>query len=68
MCPVVNLKSLNEFVQKIHFRMENILMDLNFITREDSMISIDLKDAYFSVPIFSSSPEIFAVHVERPEI
>ena len=27
-------------------------MALNFIARGDSMISIDLKDAYFSVPIF----------------
>ena len=52
MRPVVNLKPLNEFVRKIHFKMENIQTALNFIPRGDSMISTDLKDAYFSVPIF----------------
>lgn len=50
--PVINLKPLNQFVQKIHFKMENIHMALNFISQGDCMISIDLKDAYFSVPIF----------------
>ena len=52
MRPVINLKPLNEFVQKIHFKMENIQMALNFIARGNSMISIDLKDAFFSVLIF----------------
>jgi len=52
MRPVINLKPLNQFVQKIHFKMENIQMALNFISQGDYMISIDLKDAYFSVPIF----------------
>ena len=52
MRPVINLKPLNQFMQKIHFKMENIQMALNFISQGDYMISIDLKDAYFSVPIF----------------
>lgn len=52
MRPVINLKQLNQFAQKIHFKMENIQMALNFISQGDCMISIDLKDAYFSVPIF----------------
>ena len=52
MRPVINLKPLNQFVEKIHFKMENIQMALNFISQGDYMISIDLKDAYFSVPIF----------------
>ena len=52
MRPVINLKPLNEFVQKIHFKMENIQTVLNFIARGDSMILIDLNDAYFSVQIF----------------
>ena len=52
MRPVINLKPLNKFVQKIHFKIENIQMASNFIARGDSTISIDLKDAYFSVPVF----------------
>ena len=50
--PVINLKSLNQFVEKIHFKMENIRMALNSISPGDFMVCIDLKDAYFSVPIF----------------
>ena len=50
--PVVNLKPLNQFVEKIHFKIENIRMALNCISPGDFMVSIDLKDAYFSVPIF----------------
>ena len=37
--PVINLKPLNQFVEKIHFKMENIHMALNCISP-------------FSVPIF----------------
>jgi len=51
--PVINLKPLNEFIQNIHFKMENIQMALNLITKGDYMISIDLKDAYFNIPIFA---------------
>ena len=50
--PVINLKPLNQFVEKIHFKMENIHMALNCISPWNFMVSIDLKDAYFSVPIF----------------
>ena len=31
--------------------MENIQMAINFVSPGDYMISLDLKDAYFSVPI-----------------
>ena len=50
--PVINLKPLNQFVQRIHFKMENIQMAMNFVSLGDYMVSLDLKDAYFSVPIF----------------
>ena len=50
--PVINLKPLNQFVEKIHFKMDNIRMALNCISPGDFMVSIDLKDAFFSVPIF----------------
>jgi hypothetical protein len=50
--PVINLKPLNQFVDKIQFKMEHIQMVLNAISPGDYMVSLDLKDAYFSVPIF----------------
>ena len=50
--PVINLKPLNQLEQRIHFKMENIQMAMNFVSLGDSMVSLDLKDAYFSVAIF----------------
>lgn len=52
MRPVINLKPLNVFVQKIHFKMENINTALHTIAPGDYLVSLDLKDAYFSIPIF----------------
>ena len=52
MRPVINLKPLNVFVQKIHFKIENINTALDSIAPGDYLVSIDLKDAYFSILIF----------------
>ena len=46
-----NLKPLFHFVQRTHFKMKNIQMAINFVSPGDYMISLDLKDAYFSVHI-----------------
>ena len=63
--PVINLKPLNQFVEKIHFKMDNICMALNCISPGDFMVSIDLKDAYFSVPIFQPHRREATVHTLR---
>ena len=49
--PVINLKPLNKFVEKIHFKMENNDLVKNLIKPGDYLASIDLKDASFSIPI-----------------
>ena len=49
--PVINLKPLNFFVQKVHFKMENIGSAICYVSPGDYMISLHLKDAYFSVPV-----------------
>ena len=41
LCPVINLKPLNQFVQRIHFKMENIQMAMNFVSLGNYMVSID---------------------------
>ena len=53
MRPVINLKPLNQYIQNIHFKMENIQMALNLISPGDFMVSLDLKVAYLNIPIFS---------------
>ena len=54
--PVINLKPLNQFVEKIHFKMDNIRIALNCISPGDFMVSIDLKDAYFSQCTYFPAP------------
>lgn len=49
--PVINLKYLNEFVHYDHFKQETFRVVLDLLHENDFMTSIDLQDAYFSVPI-----------------
>ena len=53
--PIINLKELNQFIPYHHFKMEG-LKDVKFLLRKrDWMCKIDLKDAYFSVPMSTQS-------------
>ena len=52
--PVINLRGLNEFIQYHHFKMETLETVLSAVKRNSFFVSIDLKDAYLSVPIFES--------------
>ena len=49
--PVINLKSLNNFVKTEHFKMEGLHNLPDLIQQDDWMIKLDLKDAYLQVPI-----------------
>ena len=49
--PVVNLKALNKFITHNRFKMEGAHLLKDLLQPGDWMASIDLKDAYFSVPI-----------------
>ena len=44
--PVVNLRPLNLFMARAHFKMEGINMLKDLLLENDWMASIDLKDAY----------------------
>ena len=50
-CPVINLKALNRFVQKEHFKMEGIHTVKDLLRQGDWLAKVDLKDAFFAVPI-----------------
>ena len=54
-CPVINLKSLNKYVIARHFKMESIRTAKGLMQTGDWLVKLDLKDAYFSVPIHPSS-------------
>lgn len=52
---VIDLSSLNNFVVKVHFRMEDLNTIKSFLAPNDYMVSIDLADAFFSVPLHPDS-------------
>ena len=51
---VFNLKSFNTHVTNHHFKMDNIWTAIRMMKPGCFMASIDLKDAYYSVPISST--------------
>jgi len=48
---ILNLKSLNEDVDYHHFKMDTVHTCVALMTRGCFMASLDLRDAYYSVPI-----------------
>ena len=53
--PVIDLSTLNLFVDIAHFRMETIQSLLLSVRQGDWMASIDLKEAYLQVPVHPDS-------------
>lgn len=48
---ILNLKDLNQFIPYHHFKMDNIYSCIRLMKPLCYMASIDLKDAYFSLPV-----------------
>ena len=53
--PVIDLSPFNEFVQQTSFKMETAASFLLSVRKGDFLASIDLKDAYFQIPVHVSS-------------
>ena len=51
MRPVINLKWLNEWVSTEHFKMEGIPTLKDILQSGDWFVKVDLKVAYFTIPI-----------------
>ena len=49
--PIINLKRLNAFVKTEHFKMEGIHMLKDLLKPGDWMAKVNMKDAYFMIPI-----------------
>ena len=48
---LLNLKAMNEHIEPIHFKMETFSCVLQILTPNCWLASVDLKSAYYSVPI-----------------
>ena len=52
--PVINLRALNRFPGKESFKMEGLQVVKSLIQQGDFMMKLDLKDAYYALPIHPS--------------
>ena len=62
--PVINLKCLNMFVKHQHFKMEGIHTLRVLIRPKDWLAKVDLKDAYFAIPIHKSHHQFLRFHFQ----
>ena len=56
--PVIDLSHLNDFVQLTPFKMETVASVLLSVREGDFLASLNLKDAYFQIPIHGSSRKL----------
>ena len=50
---ILNLKGLNEYIEYVHFKMESLTCAIELMRKNCYMASIDLTDAYYTVPVAS---------------
>ena len=62
--PVISLSHLNEFVQLTRFKMETVASELLSVREGDFLASLDLRDAYFQIPIHRSSRKLLRFTLE----
>ena len=65
--PVSDLKSLNQFVRKEKFKMATPRVVTNALHHGDWVVSVDLKDAYFHIPIHKKSRHLLRFAVETDD-
>ena len=49
--PIINLKPLNRYLRKQHFKMDCLSKVINLVQQGDWAISVDLADAYLHIPL-----------------
>ena len=57
---ILNLKRFNLCVQHIHFKMEGLSDVLNMMRPGIWMASVDLRDAYYSIPVHKEDQKFFS--------
>ena len=62
--PVTNLRPLNKYLLKKHFKMDTLQKVINLVKKGDWAISIDLTDAYLHIPIHVSHCKFLRFHIK----
>ena len=55
---IIDLSVYNKFILKVQFKMENQLSIKSLIQEKDFLASIDRLDAFFTIPLHSSSNKL----------
>ena len=55
---ILNLKRFNESVSHYHFKMDSLSTITKLVSQNCYMASVDMKDAYYSIPIRSSDRKL----------
>ncbi|KAG8583453.1 hypothetical protein GDO81_008420 [Engystomops pustulosus] len=63
---IINLKKLNRFIKYKHFKMESIKSATPLIGKNYFLCTIDLKDAYYHVPICQDHQKYLRFTVRSP--
>ena len=56
---ILNLKNFNTYVTYRHFKMDTLNVITNLLSKNCYMASVDLKDAYYSIPIAKQHRKYF---------
>ena len=59
---ILNLKKSNEFIESEHFKMESLQKVFHMVKSGIWMASVELKDAYYPVPIY----EEYQIYLKFP--
>ena len=60
-----NLKLLNKHIEKKSFRDEDIRTTIDIVEKDDEMVSLDLKDCFYHVPVRKSCKDYLGIMFER---
>jgi len=63
---ILNLKKFNSFINTKHFKMETIQQVIDMIKEGVWMASVDLKDAYYTVPIYKDHQKFLKFFKDTP--
>jgi hypothetical protein len=56
----LDARSLNEFVKRLHFKMEGIQTLRHMVRPGDHLVKIDIKDAYLHIPLHPADQQLLA--------